>query len=107
MSLNPTAVTRQVDPAGDSIKTFQDGTGQHVQAVVQVDAEGALPGPAVRIATAGNITYVGKAAIGALPSAPVWQIQRLDETSGLVLTWADGDPSYNNVWDNRASLTYL
>lgn len=53
-----------------------------------------------------NVTYIGKAAVGSLTSAAVWQIQQVDETSGTVITWADGDSDFNNVWDNRESLTY-
>jgi len=60
--------------------------------------------------TTANVVYIGKAELtGAaiLTSAAVWQIKKLD-TSSLALDkkWADGDANYNNVWDNRASLTY-
>lgn len=54
-----------------------------------------------------TITYVGKAATGSATSAAVWQIQRLTDTgSGLTVEWADGNDSFDNVWDNRASLSY-
>jgi len=52
------------------------------------------------------VTYVGKAATGSATSSSVWQLQKLDSTSGLAITWADGDALFNNAWDNRASLTY-
>jgi len=37
----------------------------------------------------------------------VWQIGRLDQSAApdLVLLWADGDPKFDNVWDDRASPT--
>lgn len=56
---------------------------------------------------ANGYTYFGKAAPGSLTSAAVWQIQRMG-VSGTVTTyeWADGDREFNNVWDNRTSLTY-
>ncbi len=53
-----------------------------------------------------NITYVGKAAIGSTPDESVWQIKRIDETTGMVLKWADGNDNFDNVWDNRTSYTY-
>ena len=56
--------------------------------------------------TTASVTYVGKAAIGTATSAASWQVQKIDETTGLVITWADGDADFNNIWDNRASLTY-
>ena len=60
--------------------------------------------------TTANVVYIGKAELtGAAISTAgaVWQIKKLD-TSSLALDkkWADGDSSYNNVWDNRDSLTY-
>lgn len=56
--------------------------------------------------TTANVTYVGKAASGSSESDAVWQIQRIDESSGMEITWADGDQLFDNVWNNRASLTY-
>lgn len=53
-----------------------------------------------------NITYIGTAPTATATSDNKWQIKKLDETSGLIITWADGDTKFNNVWDDRASLTY-
>lgn len=53
-----------------------------------------------------NVTYVGYAAIGSSTASAVWRIKKIDETSGLVITWADSDNNFNNIWDNRTSLTY-
>lgn len=61
---------------------------------------------AVRIDDSGAYTYVGKAVSGSSTASAVWQIQRLDESSGLVILFADGDTLFNNVWDNRVSLSY-
>ncbi len=56
--------------------------------------------------TTANATYIGKASIASSAASAVWQIQKLDETSGLIKTWADGNANFDNVWDNRASLSY-
>jgi hypothetical protein len=53
-----------------------------------------------------NVTYVGKATVGATTASASWQIKQLDETTDLVMTYADGDNSYDNVWNNRESLSY-
>jgi len=56
-----------------------------------------------------SVTYVGKAGIGVSTSDPVWQIQKLDESGSpetLVITWADGNTNFDNVWDDRVTLTY-
>lgn len=54
-----------------------------------------------------TVTYVGKALPGSLTSASVWQIQKIDTTTGTVITFADGDGEFDNEWDNRATLVYL
>lgn len=53
-----------------------------------------------------NITYIGNAAIGSNTNAAVWQIKRLDAATGLDKKWADGNDSFDNVFDNRESLSY-
>lgn len=54
-----------------------------------------------------TVTYVGKAAAGSSTASAVWQIQKIS-ISGSVTTisWADGDGNFDNVWNNRASLSY-
>lgn len=51
------------------------------------------------------ILYSGKASIGSATSAAVWQIARLDTTSGVIKTWAGGG-TFTEVWDDRAGLSY-
>lgn len=53
-----------------------------------------------------TLLYVGWALAGGSASAAVWRICRLDQTSGLIQTWADGNAELDNIWDNRASLAY-
>jgi hypothetical protein len=54
-----------------------------------------------------TVTYHGRAVIGALGSAALWQIRKT-EIVGTVTstTWADSNDNADNIWDNRASLTY-
>ena len=54
-----------------------------------------------------DVIYVGDAVISSLTSNAVWRIQKIDKTGGNVsIKWADGDELFNNIWDNRTSLTY-
>ena len=53
-----------------------------------------------------TITYVGQASPGTATAAASWSIKRLDSTSGLVVLYAAGTASFNQVWDNRAALAY-
>lgn len=57
--------------------------------------------------TTANTIYVGAAAMGTATSAAAWQITRIVTSGGnIVQTWADGDSAADNIWDNRASLSY-
>lgn len=52
-------------------------------------------------------TYIGKAPHGAATSSASWQIKRIVESAGVTtITWADGNSAFDNIWDNRASLSY-
>lgn len=54
-----------------------------------------------------KVTYVAYAGIGSLESAAVWKIFRLTEiVSGLKTEYADGNSNYDNIWNDRVSLTY-
>lgn len=55
--------------------------------------------------SASPILYIGKAVVNSVESDAVWQIAKLDTSSGLSKTWA-GDAGFTQVWDDRASLTY-
>lgn len=56
--------------------------------------------------TTPDIIYIGQAAIGSALNDDVWQIKKVDTTSGAVIGWANSAATFTNVWDNRASLTY-
>ena len=50
-------------------------------------------------------TYIGFAPLGSATSAATWQIKKMVESAG-VTTITFAGPSFNRVWDDRASLTY-
>ena len=54
-----------------------------------------------------NTTYIGKAEHGTATSQAKWQILKV-LVSGTVTTfsYAGGDDTFNNIWDNRTSLSY-
>jgi hypothetical protein len=55
----------------------------------------------------GTITYIGKALAGTATSAATWQIKRIEDVSTeTIILFADGNTSFDNVWNDRASLTY-
>lgn len=52
--------------------------------------------------------YIGWASPGTLTSAADWRIAFLEYSGGELvrLTWADGNTNFDNVYDDRAILTY-
>jgi len=61
---------------------------------------------ALRLSVSGSITYVGEASPGSAESGAVWRIKKIDESSGISVTWADGNTYYDNVWNDRVGLSY-
>lgn len=66
------------------------------------------PGTLITDVVSSTVTYLGKAACGASTSQAVWQIIKLttDANGGITISYANGTPHYDNIWTNRASLTY-
>jgi hypothetical protein len=55
-----------------------------------------------------TVTYRGDAIPGTLTSTASWRVTRLTEQADgdLEVLYADGDDLFNNIWDNRLSLSY-
>lgn len=54
-----------------------------------------------------TVFYVGEATIAASTSGAMWRIRKIDTTTGVDVKWADGNAHFDNVWDDRAAITYL
>ena len=61
---------------------------------------------AIKITESGAVTYVATAAPGTAQSTAKWQAKKIDETSGLVITFADGNGNYDNVATDLTALSY-
>lgn len=55
-----------------------------------------------------DLIYHGKASPGAPSSSPVWAIKKYTYVGGKItaIEWADGNSDFDNVWDDRAGLSY-
>lgn len=56
-----------------------------------------------------DVIYVAAALPSTATSAASWQIKRITLTSGsfpITIEWADGDLSFDNIYDNREALSY-
>lgn len=57
-----------------------------------------------------TLIYQGYATPGSQTSDPVWRVKRIQISAvdgDVTESFADGDSSYDNIWDDRVSLTYL
>lgn len=96
-----------VDATANGIKVDGSSVTQPISGTVAVSNLEA-PVYAIRVDDASNtITYIGEAAIGSLASAAVWRIKRTSSTTQLTtIEYADSNSNFDNIWNNRASLTY-
>ena len=55
-----------------------------------------------------NLFYVGKALIGANESSSVWQVVRYTQTGTILKSeYANGNEAFDQVWNDRTTLTYV
>lgn len=66
-------------------------------------------GLSTRIDTSNDpVFYIGEAEPGTATSAASWRVLQIDSTtsSAITILYADGDTDFDNIWDNRAALSY-
>lgn len=61
---------------------------------------------ATKVTVAGDLTYVGIAAPGSAQASAVWQCKKIDQSSGTVVTFADGDANFDNTATDLTAHTY-
>jgi len=86
-------------PLGDTIEqtTYISGDELGVPYASQTDFVG------------DTIIYKGWADVGTLTSAGTWRIQKIEFVGvdeDVVVTWADGDSNFDNIWESRLLYTY-
>lgn len=91
MSFDEDTNTSMVLPVGYDGQNIQFPLADNVARKVTVD---------------GTTTYVAIAAPGSAQASAVWQACKVDESSGVVITWADGDANFDNVATDLTALSY-
>lgn len=59
-----------------------------------------------RIIKDGSVTYIGEATLGSATSSAVWQVTKCDTSSSPITIKIAGTGSFDQVFDDYASLTY-
>lgn len=52
--------------------------------------------------TTTSVTYIGEAALGTAESSAGWRIKKIDETSGVAITWSG--TGFDVKWTERATV---
>ena len=61
---------------------------------------------ALKITESGAVTYIANAAPGTAQATAKWRCMKIDDSSGTVITWADGNASFDNVASDLTALSY-
>lgn len=96
---------------GGRTPTIELTGGIEAVPVVSMDSSGEVDSSPLVVlideSTLGTM-YVGEAEDpGTSQSDSLWRIKKIVESGGIsTMTYADGDSNYNNIWNNRGSLSY-
>lgn len=63
------------------------------------------PPRAIKMTESGTTTYLAEAPVGSSQASAVWRARKIDESSGMVITWADSG-NFTQVATDLTSLTY-
>lgn len=64
--------------------------------------------PYVFVDTSGTTIYTGTSSSFANTNAPIWRIKKEWKSGNVTyMGYADGDQEFNNIWNCRATCTYL
>lgn len=94
-------MTLSTDVRDNEAKKFRDTSSGPAVAVV---TESQTSTNLVDIASP-TVIYLGEAVYNSLESDPVWKIQKVE--IGSIIKILNASNSYNQIWNNRASLTYV
>lgn len=91
----------------DTTKKFEAWDGEVSIAAGVITVDPVTPYSVVVDEASATIIYIGEATPGTATSSATWRIKRVDSaTITAEILYADGDDSFDNVWDNRAALSY-
>lgn len=109
MARQPANPTKYFPQYMDNL-SFDDEFRVHAREALEYDGTNLVRKPAkdvaLKVTVSGTDTYVAIAAPGSAQSSAVWQAKKIDEATGTVVTWADGNGAFDNVATDLTALTY-
>jgi|SRR3990172_2730626 len=61
---------------------------------------------AIKITEVGDVTYIALAAPGTAQATAKWQVRKLDQTTGIIITFAGGTANFDQVATDLTTLSY-
>jgi hypothetical protein len=110
MALSPNINSREMGKFRDT----GDESTSKVAVSIEQDISNPIPVSGVTLKLklileeiSSSLSYLGEAVPGTLDSDALWRISKIETISGVTtVSFADGDASFDNIWDDRATLTY-
>ncbi len=95
----------------DTSDLNKETTQQAIQACLDLiksnTDEVAFSNKLLQVDTVGQTTYVGYSDPGTGIESADWAIKKIVQTGqDYEITWADGNKDYDNIWNDRLTLTY-
>lgn len=106
---NPLPVTMAGGGGGATSENQLEMIGYLDDILTEIQSDTANKTLTVRLdEVSDTLFYVGKAVVGSLDSEAKWQVVRYT-TTGVVLKaeYSNGAEAFNQIWNNRTSLTYI
>jgi hypothetical protein len=106
---NPLPVTMAGGGGGATSENQLEMIGYLDDILAEIQSDTANKTLTVRLdEVSDTLFYVGKAVVGSVDANAVWQIVRYTQT-GVILKseYANGAEAFNQIWNDRATLTYL
>lgn len=99
---------RKLNSLTSALTISLDAPNQKIDFNIDTDALSAAMAYKTEVdEVSASVTYVGIAAPGTATSAASWQIKKIITTGAdIEIVFADGNSNFDNVWDNRAGLSY-
>lgn len=100
------AINNQQFPVPNFTSAFQDSDGPtpatlEADGLIPVATTGRVLKKLIDDTTTANVTYIGEAVLGSATGDSVWRIKKIDESSGVSITWSG--TGFDAEWDERAT----
>jgi hypothetical protein len=106
---NPLPVTMAGGGGGATSENQLEMIGYLDDILAEIQSDTANKTLTVRLdEVSDTLFYVGKAVVGSVDANAVWQIVRYTQT-GVILKseYANGAEAFNQIWNDRTTLTYI